>query len=347
MTTLQIKNAFKRYPNGAEAVKGVSVDVKDGELVVFVGPSGCGKSTLLRMVAGLESVTDGEIELAGRVVNGLEPADRNIAMVFQNYALYPHMTVRKNLAYGLKNRGTPKSVIDEKVQEAAKLLQIADYLDRKPSQLSGGQRQRVAMGRAIVRDPAIFLFDEPLSNLDAKLRNQMRLEIKNLQRRLGTAAIYVTHDQVEAMTLADRIVVLNEGRVEQIGTPAEVYSNPASTFVASFIGAPPMNLLPAEMTDKGLELGGFVTPLKAQHRGAITLGIRPERAHLNGKGSGMQLDVGVVEELGAHRLIHGKIGTHEVTITQDAELPIPDGRVGLTFRDDDLHLFDPQSGQRM
>ncbi|MEP5759473.1 MAG: ATP-binding cassette domain-containing protein, partial [Litoreibacter sp.] len=211
MTTLKIKNVFKRYPNGAEAVKGVSVDVEDGELVVFVGPSGCGKSTLLRMVAGLESVTQGDIELAGRQVNDLEPAERNIAMVFQNYALYPHMTVRKNLAYGLKNRGTPKDEIDKKVEDAGELLQIKEFLDRKPSQLSGGQRQRVAMGRAIVRDPAIFLFDEPLSNLDAKLRNQMRLEIKNLQRRLQTAAIYVTHDQVEAMTLADRIVILNNG----------------------------------------------------------------------------------------------------------------------------------------
>ena len=347
MTTLRINNVFKRYPNGAEAVKGVSVEVEDGELVVFVGPSGCGKSTLLRMVAGLESVTEGEIELAGRVVNTLEPADRNIAMVFQNYALYPHMSVRKNLAYGLKNRGTAKSEIDAKVDEAAKLLQIAEFLDRKPSQLSGGQRQRVAMGRAIVRDPAIFLFDEPLSNLDAKLRNQMRLEIKNLQRRLKTAAIYVTHDQVEAMTLADRIVVLNEGRVEQIGTPAEVYSNPASTFVASFIGAPPMNLLPATLSDNGLEVGGYHAPVSASHRGPVTMGLRPERTHLNGADSGILLDVSIVEELGAHRLVHGTIGAHEVTITQDAEDAIPEGRVGLSFRETDLHLFDPDTGLRV
>ena len=347
MTTLQIKDAFKRYPNGAEAVKGVSVDVEDGELVVFVGPSGCGKSTLLRMVAGLESVTQGDIELAGRRVNDLEPADRNIAMVFQNYALYPHMSVRGNLAYGLKNRGTPKAEIDRKVTEAAELLQIAQFLDRRPSQLSGGQRQRVAMGRAIVRDPAIFLFDEPLSNLDAKLRNQMRLEIKNLQRRLGTAAIYVTHDQVEAMTLADRIVVLNEGRIEQVGTPAEVYARPASTFVASFIGAPPMNLLPAELSDRGLEVGGFVAPNPSQHRGKVTVGLRPERAHLNGVGDGIFVEVGVVEELGAHRLIHGKIGTHQLTVTQDAEHPIPEGRMGLSFRPDDLHFFDPTSGARV
>jgi sn-glycerol 3-phosphate transport system ATP-binding protein len=347
MTTLRIKHAFKRYPNGAEAVKGVSVDVQDGELVVFVGPSGCGKSTLLRMVAGLETVTEGEIELAGRVVNDLEPADRNIAMVFQNYALYPHMTVRKNLAYGLKNRGTPKAEIDAKVQEAAELLQIAEFLDRKPSQLSGGQRQRVAMGRALVRDPAIFLFDEPLSNLDAKLRNQMRLEIKKLQRRLGTAAIYVTHDQVEAMTLADRIVVLNQGRVEQIGTPAEVYAAPSSTFVASFIGAPPMNLIPAKVSDQGVHLGDQVAPLHSAYRGPVTLGLRPERAHLNGVDTGIQLEVSVVEELGAQRLIHGRIGAHELTISQDAEQPVPAGRMGLNFRAEDLHLFHPETGARV
>ncbi|MGR3512510.1 MAG: sn-glycerol-3-phosphate import ATP-binding protein UgpC [Paracoccaceae bacterium] len=344
MTTLQIKNAFKRYPNGAEAVKGVNVDVQDGELVVFVGPSGCGKSTLLRMVAGLESVTDGEIELAGRVVNDLEPADRNIAMVFQNYALYPHMSVRKNLAYGLKNRGTPKAEIDRKVSEAAELLQIAEFLDRKPSQLSGGQRQRVAMGRAIVRDPAIFLFDEPLSNLDAKLRNQMRLEIKKLQRRLGTAAIYVTHDQVEAMTLADRIVVLNQGRVEQIGTPSEVYANPATTFVASFIGAPPMNLLPAEISESGVHIGGFVTPYRSAHRGPVTLGLRPERAQLSDDSSGIHLDISVVEELGANRLIHGRVGEHKLTIAQDAEHPVPHGRATLSFRDNDVHFFHPETG---
>ena len=347
MTTLRIKDVYKVYPNGAEAVKGVSVDVEDGELVVFVGPSGCGKSTLLRMVAGLESVTKGEVELAGRVVNDLEPADRNIAMVFQNYALYPHMSVRKNLAYGLKNRKTPQDEINRRVDEAAALLQIDEYLDRRPSQLSGGQRQRVAMGRAIVRHPDIFLFDEPLSNLDAKLRNQMRLEIKKLQRRLDTAAIYVTHDQVEAMTLADRIVVLNGGRVEQIGTPAEVYSNPASTFVASFIGAPPMNLIPGEVTDQGLSVGGHVVPHSTPHRGKVTFGIRPERARLNGAGSGMDLDIQVVEELGAQRLIHGRLGDQELTIAQNAEEPVPSGRVGLSFAASDAFLFDVNTGRRI
>lgn len=347
MTTLQVKDAFKRYPNGSEAVKGVNVDVKDGELVVFVGPSGCGKSTLLRMVAGLESVTEGEIRLAGRVVNGLEPAERNIAMVFQNYALYPHMTVRKNLAYGLKNRGTSKDEIDRKVNDAATLLQIGEYLDRKPNQLSGGQRQRVAMGRAIVRDPDIFLFDEPLSNLDAKLRNQMRLEIKKLQRRLGTATVYVTHDQVEAMTLADRIVVLNEGKVEQIGTPAEVYAAPSSTFVASFIGAPPMNLVPAEITDAGIQIAGCVAPTNSSYRGPVTLGLRPERIYFADAKEGIRVDVVDVEDLGAQRLVHGRIGEHLLTISQDAENTAPTGQVNLSFRGEDVHLFNPETGGRV
>ncbi|MEM8630457.1 MAG: sn-glycerol-3-phosphate ABC transporter ATP-binding protein UgpC [Pseudomonadota bacterium] len=346
MTTLRIKNAVKRYPNGAHAVKGVSVDVEDGELVVFVGPSGCGKSTLLRMVAGLEEVTEGEIELAGRVVNDLEPADRNIAMVFQNYALYPHMSVRGNLAYGLKNRGTSKEEIDRKVQEAGKLLQIDEFLDRKPSQLSGGQRQRVAMGRAIVRDPAIFLFDEPLSNLDAKLRNQMRLEIKKLQRRLATAAIYVTHDQVEAMTLADKIVVLNGGEIEQVGTPGEVYSNPATTFVASFIGAPPMNLIPARMEGGAIDFGDQRIPHTANFNGPVTFGLRPERAQL-GNGGALKMDVSVVEELGAQRLIHGRIGGHEMTLAQPAEQEPPKGSVAVGFRPEDVHLFDVTSGVRI
>jgi sn-glycerol 3-phosphate transport system ATP-binding protein len=347
MTTLRIKNVFKSYPNGAEAVKGVSVDVEDGELVVFVGPSGCGKSTLLRMVAGLEAITSGEIELAGRVVNDLEPAERNIAMVFQNYALYPHMTVRQNLAYGLKNRGTPNSEINTKVDAAGELLQIAEFLDRKPSQLSGGQRQRVAMGRAIVRDPAIFLFDEPLSNLDAKLRNQMRLEIRNLQRRLDTAAVYVTHDQVEAMTLADRIVVLNNGQIEQVGTPAEVYSQPDSTFVASFIGAPPMNLLSAEITDAGAVIGDQTLPVQTSHRGDAQLGLRPERIQIDAGEAGASMKVTIVEELGATRLIHGKVGGQDITVARDADLPLPPEQVTISFRHDDAHFFHPTTGKRL
>ncbi|MEO1422483.1 MAG: sn-glycerol-3-phosphate ABC transporter ATP-binding protein UgpC [Pseudomonadota bacterium] len=349
MTTLQIKNVVKRYPNGALAVKGVDVTVEEGELVVFVGPSGCGKSTLLRMIAGLEEVTEGEIELAGRRVNDVEPADRNIAMVFQNYALYPHMSVRNNLAYGLKNRGTPKAEITQKVEEAAKLLQIGDFLDRKPSQLSGGQRQRVAMGRAIVRDPAIFLFDEPLSNLDAKLRNQMRLEIKRLQRRLGTAAIYVTHDQVEAMTLADKIVVLNNGEIEQMGSPAEVYGNPASTFVASFIGAPPMNLMTVEAEGHQVHLGGKTVRTANANSvvGTVTIGIRPEKAVISTTPTGPAFSVEAVEELGATRLVHGAVDGATFTAAQNADDPVPDGPCFLTLSDRDIHLFDHQSGKRL
>ncbi|WP_127752765.1 sn-glycerol-3-phosphate import ATP-binding protein UgpC [Devosia sp. 1566] len=244
MATINLVDLQKSYGGDVMAVKGINLNVADGEMIVLVGPSGCGKSTLLRMVAGLETVTSGRIEINGRDVVKAEPAERDIAMVFQNYALYPHMTVRGNLEYGLKNRGTPRAEIDRRVKEAADILEIGPMLDRKPRALSGGQRQRVAMGRAIVREPSAFLFDEPLSNLDAKLRVQMRVEIRRLQRRLKTTSLYVTHDQLEAMTLADRLVVMNGGLVEQIGTPTEVYDRPATLFVASFIGSPPMNLIP-------------------------------------------------------------------------------------------------------
>ncbi|MEM9059258.1 MAG: sn-glycerol-3-phosphate ABC transporter ATP-binding protein UgpC [Pseudomonadota bacterium] len=343
--TLIIKDAVKRYPNGALAVKGVNVSVGDGELVVFVGPSGCGKSTLLRMVAGLEAVTEGEISLGGRVVNDIEPADRNIAMVFQNYALYPHMSVRNNLAYGLKNRKMPKDEIARKVAEAAKMLQIEEYLDRKPGQLSGGQRQRVAMGRAIVRDPAIFLFDEPLSNLDAKLRTQMRLEIKKLQRRLGVASIYVTHDQVEAMTLADRIVVLNLGEVEQIGTPAEVYGDPASTFVASFIGAPPMNLLPGKVDNGHVHLGDSALPSpNGLPQGPVTIGLRPERVVIGN--DGIPFNIEAIEELGATRLIHGSIGGADLVATVEAGQEIP-AEAHISADPADLKYFDADHGRRI
>ncbi|MEQ9629278.1 MAG: sn-glycerol-3-phosphate ABC transporter ATP-binding protein UgpC [Roseitalea porphyridii] len=349
MVHVALKNISKVYPNGVRAVQPTSFNIDKGEFIVLVGPSGCGKSTLLRMIAGLEEITEGELSIAGRVVNDVDPAERDIAMVFQNYALYPHMSVYKNLAYGLKNRGTPKEEIDRKVREAAKLLQIGDFLERKPSQLSGGQRQRVAMGRAIVRDPSIFLFDEPLSNLDAKLRNQMRLEIKRLQRRLETAAIYVTHDQVEAMTLADRIVVLNQGEVEQIGTPAEVYSNPASVFVASFIGAPPMNLLEAQTEDGGLRIGDARIEAPVRANGPVTLGIRPERAHFanGGDAPGPMMTVDTVEELGAVRLVHGTVGGQHFTANQSADEPPPDGAVPLRLRGEDLHLFDHGSGRRL
>ncbi|MEL6521555.1 MAG: sn-glycerol-3-phosphate ABC transporter ATP-binding protein UgpC [Pseudomonadota bacterium] len=347
MTTLRIKDVVKRYPNGALAVKGVSVDVEEGELVVFVGPSGCGKSTLLRMVAGLETVTEGEIELAGKVVNDTEPADRNIAMVFQNYALYPHMTVRGNLAYGLKNRKMPKDEIAAKVDEAASFLQITEFLDRKPSQLSGGQRQRVAMGRAIVRDPAIFLFDEPLSNLDAKLRNQMRLEIKRLQRRLNTAAIYVTHDQVEAMTLADKIVVLNAGNIEQVGTPGEVYSKPNTTFVASFMGSPPMNLVTAHADPGSLRIGDVTYECQTPVSGPVTLGLRPEKIEFLPNGSGLPFDIDTVEELGANRLIHGRVGGVDLTMNVDAETDVPVETARIGFAEKSMSFFDPETGNRI
>src|ERR1700712_4414581 len=243
MANVALRNVRKTYAGGFEAIKGIDFEVGDGQFCVLVGPSGCGKSTLLRMIAGLETITAGEIDIGGRIVNTIEPADRDIAMVFQNYALYPHMSVYNNMAYGLRNRGMPKPEIDARVREAAQVLEITTMLDRKPRQLSGGQRQRVAMGRAIVRQPKVFLFDEPLSNLDAKLRVAMRGEIRKLQRRLKPTSIYVTHDQLEAMTLADILVVMNGGEVEQIGTPLDVYRKPATTFVASFIGAPPMNLI--------------------------------------------------------------------------------------------------------
>jgi len=270
MASITMDNLNKVYAGGVQAVTNISLDIADGEMIVLVGPSGCGKSTLLRMVAGLERITTGTLKIGEQVVNTLEPADRDIAMVFQNYALYPHMTVYSNMAYGLKNRRFPKPEIDRRVREAARRLEIEAYLERKPRNLSGGQRQRVAMGRALVREPAAFLFDEPLSNLDAKLRVQMRVEIRQLQKRLGTTSLYVTHDQLEALTMADRLVVLNGGQIEQVGTPMDVYAKPASVFVAGFIGSPAMNLIAMEYlstTGAGLQ--------KLPNR-ADLLGVRPD-----------------------------------------------------------------------
>ena len=277
MSFLDLKNVTKIYPNGTKAVHETSLSVDEGEFMVFVGPSGCGKSTLLRMVAGLEDITEGDINLDGKLINEVDPSERDVAMVFQNYALYPHMNVYNNLAYGLKNRGIDKETIEQKVNDAAKLLQISDFLQRKPSMLSGGQRQRVAMGRAIVRNPKIFLFDEPLSNLDAKLRIQMRLEIKKLQQKVGVTSIFVTHDQVEAMTLADRLAVINNGIIEQLGTPIEIYNNPKSLFVAGFIGSPQMNFLDANLNNKTLSAENFeIKNINSDYNGEVTLGIRPE-----------------------------------------------------------------------
>ncbi|MGF9692497.1 sn-glycerol-3-phosphate import ATP-binding protein UgpC [Rhizobium sp. 0TCS1.26] len=306
MATIELRDVRKVYAGNVEAIKGVSLPIDDGEMIVLVGPSGCGKSTLLRMVAGLESISGGEIRIGDKVVNNLEPAERDIAMVFQNYALYPHMSVRQNLSYGLKNRNTPKDEIDRRITEAARALEIEQFLDRKPRQLSGGQRQRVAMGRAIVRKPAVFLFDEPLSNLDAKLRVQMRVEIRRLQRSLATTSIYVTHDQMEAMTLGDRLVVLNGGKIEQVGTPIELYEKPATTFVATFIGSPSMNLIPFGDGSGWASSGTMPTP-----QGTATIGMRPEDILIASgmEGSSFQTPVNVtaVELVGAESYVYGTL----------------------------------------
>ena len=327
MATITLRDVRKSYGR-TPVIHGVDLDIADGELIVIVGPSGCGKSTLLRMVAGLETVTGGEILIDGRVVNDLEPRERDIAMVFQNYALYPHMSVRKNLAYGLKIAKTPKEEIERRVARAAEMLQLAPYLDRRPRELSGGQRQRVAMGRAIVREPAAFLFDEPLSNLDAKLRVQMRMEIKALQSDLGTTALYVTHDQVEAMTMADRVVVMNEGVAEQVGPPLEVYRNPATTFVAGFIGSPPMNFLPPALV--------------AQGGGAATVGIRPEHVSLTAPGDGaLEGEAVFAEALGADTLVHVRLEDGTALVARLFGPPPGTGRrVGVAFDAANIVRFD-------
>lgn len=352
MASVTLDKIRKTYPNGLEAVQPCSFDVQDGEFLVLVGPSGCGKSTLLRMIAGLESITEGQLYISDRLVNEIEPAHRDIAMVFQNYALYPHMTVEKNMGYGLKNRGVPKADISQKVAEAATLLNLDDYLKSKPSELSGGQRQRVAMGRAIVRSPQLFLFDEPLSNLDAKLRNQMRMEIRTLQRNLASTAMYVTHDQVEAMTLADRIVVLNKGVIEQIGTPEEIYDEPASTFVASFMGAPPMNLLEGVVEGEQFAASGGETFAHRSTNGTqlhnnslMKLGVRPEDVTLCDQG-GVSFVIELVEELGAHRLLHGQVSNQSFSISVPKSLKASPGTVRIDWRPESQHWFS-EAGKRL
>jgi sn-glycerol 3-phosphate transport system ATP-binding protein len=346
MGAIALRRVEKTYGHGPKAVKvihGVDVEIPDGEFVVIVGPSGCGKSTLLRMVAGLEEITGGEIHIGGRIVNALEPAERDIAMVFQNYALYPHMSVYDNMAYGLKIAKRPKAEIEARVQKAAKILELGALLDRTPRQLSGGQRQRVAMGRAIVRQPAVFLFDEPLSNLDAKLRAQTRLEIQKLHRELGVTSLFVTHDQVEAMTLAERMIVMNAGRIEQLGTPEQVYQKPASTFVASFIGSPPMNLLAGEATADGFRSGAQTLPLPAPapRPGPLTLGVRPEHAEIR-PGGAWSMQVEMIEMLGAERLVYGRLGEALFTVRLDGTLAPPKAgeTVGLHVPAEQLHWFD-------
>jgi sn-glycerol 3-phosphate transport system ATP-binding protein len=348
MARIKLKDVRKTYGGGIEAIKGVSMEIADGEFVVLVGPSGCGKSTLLRMIAGLEGITSGEIAIGDRVVNRLEPSERDIAMVFQNYALYPHMTVRQNLAYGLKNRKTPKDEIERRIEKAARALEIEAFLERKPRQLSGGQRQRVAMGRAIVREPAAFLFDEPLSNLDAKLRVQMRVEIKRLQRSLATTSVYVTHDQMEAMTLADRLVVLNGGQIDQIGTPIELYEKPATTFVATFIGSPSMNLW-----DRTGDSSGFLlSPSTALPASAVTLGVRPEDLHIwqDGRADAFRADarVGAVELVGAESYVHAWLVNGQPIVFRvpgRSRIAIDEG-VSVCAAAESLHLFD-DGGRRM
>ena len=338
MASISLRNIVKRYGTGPKAnqvIHGVSAEVKDGEFVVIVGPSGCGKSTLLRMVAGLEEISSGELRIGDRVVNDLEPAERDIAMVFQNYALYPHMSVFENMAYGLKIAKVPVDEIRARVDKAARILELGPYLTRKPRELSGGQRQRVAMGRAIVRQPQVFLFDEPLSNLDAKLRAQTRLEIQKLHRELGITSLFVTHDQVEAMTLAQRMIVMNGGVMEQFGTPEEVYTRPATTFVASFIGSPPMNRL-RNAPDA---------------RAGTIVGIRPE--HLDITPSGWGLRVEAVEMLGAERLVYGRwshgAGDEMVILRTEESHAVPalGATIHVTPRQDRLHLFDAGTGKRL
>jgi len=353
MASVDVFDVRKSYA-AQEVIHGVSVSIADGEFVILVGPSGCGKSTLLRMIAGLEGISAGTIKIGDRVVNGLAPKDRDIAMVFQNYALYPHKTVADNMGFALKLRHTPKAEIEARVRRAAEILDVVPYLSRYPRQLSGGQRQRVAMGRAIVRDPKVFLFDEPLSNLDAKLRVQMRAEIKELHQRLKTTTIYVTHDQVEAMTMADRIVVMHDGIVEQIGSPLELYDRPANMFVAGFIGSPSMNLLKGKVLHEGhpsfLTDGGVTLPLAAAPAGSdgrpAYYGFRPE--HLALGGADLKAEVSVIEPTGSETQVFARLGTQKIVgVFRERITAKPGEFLPIMPNLDAVHLFDAQSGARL
>jgi multiple sugar transport system ATP-binding protein len=357
-----IKDVAKRFGE-TSVIEGINLEIQDHEFMVLVGPSGCGKSTLLRMVAGLEDLTSGSISIGDRVVNDIPPKARDIAMVFQSYALYPHMTVRQNLEFGLKIRKTPKDEIARLVKEAAAILDITQLLERKPKQLSGGQRQRVALGRAIVRQPAVFLFDEPLSNLDAKLRVQMRAEIKKLQRRLGTTSIYVTHDQVEAMTMGHRIAILHAGKLQQVGAPIEVYDRPANLFVANFIGSPQMNLIRATLQEGGsvLEAAQFKLPVPASYRSAtapmagkkVVVGIRPEHVldpamPSRGDTAALELMVDIVETLGDELVVHGRAGDDVFVFKRDAHrAPELGSKVAVKVELGAMHLFDAETELRI
>jgi multiple sugar transport system ATP-binding protein len=350
LATLILRDLVKAF-GATRVLHGINLSVADGEFIVLVGPSGCGKSTTLRMIAGLDEVTSGSIEIGGRAVNTLEPKDRNIAMVFQNYAIYPHMTVRQNIGFGLYTARLPKAEKAKRIEEVAAILGMTDYLERKPAALSGGQRQRVAIGRAMVRDPAVFLFDEPLSNLDAQLRTQMRLEIKKLHARLGNTIVFVTHDQVEAMTMADRIVIMKDGHIRQVGTPAEVYHTPADIFVAQFIGAPSMNLLAGRAAGGRVRLDlGAEIAIRARAEGPVRLGIRPEDLRPAAADSApLRGRVTVAEPLGPGTLLHVDLGQGvEVIATGPGRnAAVPGETVGLMPDPAALHLFDAASGKAL
>lgn len=353
MSQVNIRDVRKSY-DSLEVIHGVNIDINSGEFAVIVGPSGCGKSTLLRMIAGLELISGGEILIDNKVVNDVQPKDRDIAMVFQNYALYPHMSVRKNMEFGLKLRRVPAEEIDARIKKASGILQLDEFLDRKPSALSGGQRQRVAMGRAIVRDPQVFLFDEPLSNLDAKLRVQMRLEIKQLHRELSATSVYVTHDQVEAMTMGDKLIVMNGGVIDQIGHPMDVYQEPATVFVAGFIGSPPMNFIPGKFNDDrsisasdGLTI---VDNLQVDLAGGdVICGVRPEQIEICGIDEAPHsMHVQTTEPLGAETLVYGTVGENELIVrTQGAAYYEPGTSIGIRIDQNALHFFDSKTQRRI
>ena len=352
MAPVSLRKIGKSY-DGARVIEALDLDIRDGEFVILVGPSGCGKSTLLRMVAGLEPISEGDVVIGGTRANDLPPQRRNISMVFQSYALYPHMTARENIAYGPKVRREARAGIEAKLEKAAGILNLHGYLDRYPRQLSGGQRQRVAMGRAIVREPSVFLFDEPLSNLDAKLRVQMRAEIKGLHARLGTTILYVTHDQVEAMTMADRIVVMNGGRIEQVGTPVDLYDHPANTFVAGFLGSPAMSFIPAQVdaSDSRIAIIGkgrcLRLPFDVSYGRKVVLGIRPENLTLAQGDPDLVLDVDLVEPTGAETHLHGTIvGQRAVAVLAGRGTARPGDRVGIALSGT-LHVFDAASTVRL
>jgi multiple sugar transport system ATP-binding protein len=353
MAGVSVRNIVKRY-GSVQVIHGVDVEIADGEFVILVGPSGCGKSTLLRMIAGLEAISDGEIAIGGKVVNDVAPKDRDIAMVFQNYALYPHKNVADNMGFSLKIKGRPRAEIDAKVRKAAEILDLTKLLDRFPRQLSGGQRQRVAMGRAIVRDPQVFLFDEPLSNLDAKLRVAMRVEIKELHQRLGTTIVYVTHDQIEAMTMADKIVVMRDGHVEQVGAPLDLYDNPGNVFVAGFIGSPAMNFIKGRIDarDGGqifVSDAGAVLPVSgvnAESGRPVVYGIRPE--HIDLDGDGLPATVSVLEPTGSETQIFARIGEDPIDAVVKARLKVrPGEEIRLRIDPSRVHIFDRQSSARL